>query len=240
MTVRDYLELRQIDRKNYAGDLSYYIDLVSIYLDMDPDKVAEDLSIKEIRSKVDSLHIFLKNLKYSNEIKVEETSFKFKPFEEMTLGEFIDLENYLVNNEVTKILAILYRKCLNETFLDKKEWESYSKVDIDARSKHFLDVDASEVCGIIDQAASFRNKIITGYTNLWNNEPLEDEEMLDGLQKSQLEQARKNHEKFAWESFILFLANDDVTKFNDVCDLPVILAFNIASYRKSVINNNKR
>ena len=63
-----------------------------------------------------------------------------------------------------------------------------------------------------------------------------EDDVLTEDERSQME-ARKNHSEFAWESMIMFLGGDDVTKWKKVCDLPVILAFNIASYQKAVRKN---
>ncbi len=41
-------------------------------------------------------------------------------------------------------------------------------------------------------------------------------------------------QKWAWETLIWHLCNEDLTKFHAVCDLPLILVFNFLGMRKEL------
>jgi hypothetical protein len=44
----------------------------------------------------------------------------------------------------------------------------------------------------------------------------------------------KKQQKWAWETLIWHLCNEDLTKFNAVCDLPLILVFNFLGMKKEL------
>jgi hypothetical protein len=44
----------------------------------------------------------------------------------------------------------------------------------------------------------------------------------------------KKQQKWAWETLIWHLCNEDLTKFHAVCDLPLILVFNFLGMKKEL------
>jgi hypothetical protein len=61
----------------------------------------------------------------------------------------------------------------------------------------------------------------------------ETDEPLDIEEQKELEEEKKS-QKWAWEQLIWNLCNEDLTKFNAVCDLPLILVFNFLGMRKEL------
>ena len=53
----------------------------------------------------------------------------------------------------------------------------------------------------------------------------------DEIKEQKKEQEKQ---KFAWESTIMALCNDDLSKFNSILEMPVVLVFNILGMKKTL------
>ena len=101
------------------------IELIKILSDI-PTKVIKELSINDVSIIMNKIAELQKeeHTKLKTIIKVNDIEYGFHPnLEEITLGEYADLETYLkdgIENNITKIMAVLYRP------ITEKEGDNYS------------------------------------------------------------------------------------------------------------------
>jgi hypothetical protein len=144
---------------------------------------------------------------------------RLKPLDTMTLGEFIDLNAYAAEGRLAAQMCVMYR-FRQDAALDMQlpDWEPYSKVDVAARCRAFGGMDAGQAAAALAEMEAFRVRVIEAYPSIFpQQEPGDDDAPAE--------------ESMAWESLVLALALDDVTKWEDVCRLPLFLALNIAAFR---------
>jgi hypothetical protein len=157
-----------------------------------------------------------------------------KSFDRISLGEFIDLEHYFSNNYLDHfchILALLYRRTSKNVYGDDIiEPYNYSPRD---RLDWYLDYPITDVYGLIPEYLKFRENFTNTYTNLLVD-VVTDDEVLEDVEEIKEQKREQEKQKFAWESTIMSLCNDDISKFNDVLNTSVVLVFNILGMRKTL------
>jgi hypothetical protein len=227
--VEQFLEIRRLSSED--GIFDYQIDVLCILTDKDV-SYFEELDI-------DDLSKLIRQLKWietepSKRYKNKLDNYILKPFTKISLGEFIDLEYYFSNNYLDHfchILALLYRRTSKNVYGDDIiEPYNYSPSD---RLDWYLDYKITDVYGLISEYIKFRENFTNTYTNLLvdvvaDNEVLED---ADEIKEQKREQEKQ---KFAWESTIMALCNDDLSKFNDILDMSAVLVFNILGMKKTL------
>ncbi len=232
ITIESFIELRTLSDED--GVFNYQIDVLCTLLDCYPEDL-DDITIEEL----EDLLIEVKFIKgephknYKNEIGV----YQLKPFNKITLGEFISLESYFSDNYIQKLLnivAILYRRVrVNEWGDNVLESYNYHSND---RLNWFLDFPITDVYGLLPEYIKFREDIIDQYKNLMSEsyeDDFEPSENMDSEEQKELEEEKK-HKKWAWEQLIWSLCNEDLTKFHAVCELPLILVFNFLGMKKEL------
>ena len=232
ITIESFIELRTLSDED--GVFNYQIDVLCTLLDCYPEDL-DDITIEEL----EDLLIEVKFIKgephknYKNEIGV----YQLKPFNKITLGEFISLESYFSNNYIEKLLnivAILYRRVrVNEWGDNVLESYNYHSND---RLNWFLDFSITDVYGLLPEYIKFREDIIDQYKNLMSEsyeDDFEPSENMDSEEQKELEEEKKQ-KKWAWEQLIWSLCNEDLTKFHAVCELPLILVFNFLGMKKEL------
>ena len=125
------------------------LDTISILSDI-PKKVINELSVEDIA-------VILKRIAYLQEkdnsklkkiFKLNDIEYGFHPnLEEITLGEYADIETYLKNgieNNLTKLMAVLYRP-VTERDGDNYSIEAYGTSDSRMRAEKFKKMKASDV-----------------------------------------------------------------------------------------------
>ena len=229
ISVEQFLELRSLSSED--GMFNYQIDVLSALTDSDISDF-EDLDIDELGKLTEQIKWIQSepSRRYKNKID----NYVLKPYSKLSLGEFIDLEYYFSNNYLDHfchILALLYRRTSKNVYGDDIiEPYEYSPRD---RLDWYLDYPITDVYGLIPEYIKFRENFTNTYTNLLadvvpDDEVLEDE---DEIKEQKREQQRQ---KFAWESTIMALCNDDLSKFNDILKMPVVLVFNILGMKKTL------
>jgi hypothetical protein len=234
MTIATLMEIALLREDEAVGPVSYRIELCSIFLDEDP-AVIRKWPIKELKDKYQEIEKTLANLdERLTAIELEGETFDLMPFTAINLGEYIDLDNYITAGKMGHVLAVLYRKHTGGG-LNNTVYEKYSSVNVDRRAELILQLPANGTSSILREYGEFRKSVIDSY-DMFGSEFVEEDINEDEMTESELKMlaAEKQHDQFAWESFILFLANDDITKWEEVCSLPLYFALNMASYKKSV------
>ena len=190
------------------------------------------MDIDELKELTDNLKFI--NSEPSKKYKTTLDKYQLKKFSKLNLGEFIDLEYYFSNNYLDHfchIIALLYRRTSkNEYGDDVMEQYNYSPSD---RLDWYLDYKITDVYGLIPEYLQFRENFTNTYTNLLEDVHTDDE-VLDDPDDIKEQKKEKLKQRYAWEHTIMSLCNDDVTKFNQVLDMPVVLIFNILGMRKTL------
>lgn len=215
------------------GVFEKYIEYLSILTDTESEEW-EDLDIEEVSVIIRNLE-WLKKAPSSN-YKTKINDLTLINLNTLTLGEYIDIDYFIgdgVFKNFHKILAILYKKTKIDEWGEIK-FEPYS-FNLDARSEIFLDESIDDVFGIINHYNIFKENFINNYSNLFN--PDIPEEDLDPIEELTIEDKReiekeKERAKWSWESLIYNLCKGDLTKYNEVLDLPLIFVFNQITFKK--------
>jgi hypothetical protein len=232
ITIETFIELKTLSDED--GVFNYQIDVLCTLLDCYPEDI-EELAIEELEELLLSVK-FIRDEPPKN-YKSELGEYKLKPFNKITLGEFISLEAYFSDNYLLKLLnivAILYRRVrVNEWGDETLEPYNYHSSD---RLDWFLDFNITDVFGLLPEYIKFREDIIDQYKNLMTESYEDDFEIDSNMDAEDLKAAEeeKKQQKWAWETLIWHLCNEDLTKFHAVCDLPLILVFNFLGMKKEL------
>ena len=232
ITIESFIELRTLSDED--GVFNYQIDVLCTLLDCYPEDL-DDITIEELEDLLMEVK-FIKDEPHKN-YKKEIAVYKLKPFNKITLGEFISLESYFSDNYIEKLLnivAILYRRVrVNEwgdNVLESYNYHSNERLD------WFLDFPITDVYGLLPEYIKFRDDIIDQYKNLMSEsyeDDFETDSTLDAEEQKEIEEEKKQ-KKWAWEQLIWSLCNEDLTKFHAVCELPLILVFNFLGMKKEL------
>ena len=210
---------------------NYQIDVLSALTDSNISEF-EELDIDELTVLTEQIKWI--NSEPSKRYKNKIDKYVLKPFTKISLGEFIDLEHYFSNNYLDHfchILALLYRRTSKNVYGDDIiEPYNYSPSD---RLDWYLDYKITDVYGLIPEYIKFRENFTNTYTNLLVD-VVADDEVLDDADEIKEQKREQEKQKFAWESTIMALCNDDFSKFNDILDMSAVLVFNILGMKKTL------
>ena len=210
---------------------NYQIDVLSALTDSNISEF-EELDIDELTVLTEQIKWI--NSEPSKRYKNKLDKYVLKPFTKISLGEFIDLEHYFSNNYLDHfchILALLYRRTSKNAYGDDIiEPYEYSPRD---RLDWYLDYKITDVYGLIPEYIKFRENFTNTYTNLLVD-VVTDDEVLEDADEIKEQKREQQKQKFAWESTIMALCNDDLSKFNDILDMSVVLVFNILGMKKTL------
>ena len=210
---------------------NYQIDVLSALTDSNISEF-EELDIDELTVLTEQIKWI--NSEPSKRYKSKLDKYVLKPFSKLTLGEFIDLEHYFSNNYLDHfchILALLYRRTSKNIYGDDIiEPYEYSPRD---RLDWYLDYKITDVYGLIPEYLKYRENFTNTYTNLLVD-VVTDDEVLEDADEIKEQKREQQKQKFAWESTIMALCNDDLSKFNSILDMSVVLVFNILGMKKTL------
>ena len=210
---------------------NYQIDVLSALTDSNISEF-EELDIDELTVLTEQIKWI--NSEPSKRYKNKLDKYVLKPFTKISLGEFIDLEHYFSNNYLDHfchILALLYRRTSKNVYGDDIiEPYNYSPSD---RLDWYLDYKITDVYGLIPEYIKFRENFTNTYTNLLVD-VVADDEVLEDADEIKEQKREQEKQKFAWESTIMALCNDDLSKFNSILDMSVVLVFNILGMKKTL------
>jgi len=238
-----FKELRQLDKN--LGYFAFQLDTLAILADVDSDEL-EDLSIDELNNLFNSVKWALHEPKkgFKSKLTIDDEDFIFKPFNKLTLFEFIDLEYFLSNDyivHISHILSVFYRR------IDKDKWnnvefEPYIFSPFE-RFELFDDQIVTDVYGILTDYLKYRENFMQKYENLFNDNDEDDEEQDDINDFDSVDEYKANKEavehgkkakKWGWESLLFDLCDGDITKMDDVGNQSLIFVFNMLSMRKDM------
>ena len=234
ITIEQFIELSNLDAS--IGSYSYNSEALSVLSDTSIEEI-EDIDIEDMANIMLELNWAKSQPKnfYRNEL----LGMVVKPISKLTLFEYIDLEHYFANNYISN-LAIIAGIRYKHTEVNKFSnliYEPYSYSPRD-RQELFLDLPITEVYGLIQEFLQYRDKFLKTYENLFNPEaeddltPQEKAEM-DAEEIKEIEDAKKST-KWSWELMIYTLCDGDLTKYEALGELPLVLVFNMLGMKKEL------
>jgi len=228
LRVEQFNELWLLDEESFGSLFLYNLEVLAIVTDTDADEI--DISTEELTQYITELR-FLRKEPHTN-FKRELLNLKYKTCEQLTLGEFIDLEYYFgidyVKN-LTTIASVFYKRYKLDDF-DNVIYEPYS-YNPSGRAELFDEVMVTDIYGIISEYLKFRTDFMKAYENLFQPEIEEtDEEEMD-VEDKKAEEEEERVNKWAWERMLYELAGGDLTKIETITDLPLVMVFNFMSMK---------
>lgn len=248
LSIGAFSELQKLNPSEYESAFEFKLERLSIILGEDPDELEEKLTIEKLTEL--TLKTSWISGRPKGEIVEQLGEFYFKGFKNITLGEFIDLQSlcnkgYYLN--ATSILAILYRR------VKVGEWgqliyEPRSAFTTQERAEEFEEIPVSKAVGVIHEYLKFQENFINRRRALFglepekkdeeiDEEPEEEEDLEDELEepktKDEIEEEKQEQalKKWSWEYFIYKIAKGDLTKFDEVTELPLVLVFNMEAMK---------
>jgi hypothetical protein len=210
------------------------IEILAILADVSSEEL-EDLDIEEVTAMISEIKLV--NSEPSKQYKHQLDDYHFKPLDKLTIGEYIDLEHYFskdYNQNIGHIASIFYRqKSINEWGVTVFEPYDFSPR---VRYELFENYCINDIYGIVPEFIAFRENFMNTYGNLFHDDNGEDDEdeRPTNSQESKDLQLKKSEIKWGWERLIYSLCNEDLTKFDDVTNLPLIMTFNMLAMKKEL------
>lgn len=210
------------------------IEILAIVADVSSEEL-EDLDIEEVTAMINEIKFV--NSEPSKQYKHQVNDYHFKPLDKLTIGEYIDLEFYFskdYNQHIAHIASIFYRqKSTNEWGVTVFEPYNFSPRQ---RFELFEDYCINDIYGIVPEFIAFRENFMETYGNLFHDDQDSDEEedKPTTSQESKDLQLKKSELKWGWERLVYSLCNEDLTKFNEVINLPLIMTFNMLAMKKEL------
>lgn len=234
ITIEQFIELSNLDAS--IGSYSYNSEALSVLSDTSIEEI-EDIDIEDMANIMLELNWAKSQPKnfYRNEL----LGMVVKPISKLTLFEYIDLEHYFANNYISNlaIIAAIRYKHTEVNKFSNLIYEPYSYSPRD-RQELFLDLPITEVYGLIQEFLQYRDNFLKTYENLFNPEaeddltPQEKAEM-DAEEIKEIEDAKKST-KWSWELMIYTLCDGDLTKYEALGELPLVLVFNMLGMKKEL------
>jgi hypothetical protein len=211
------------------------IEILSALADIPSDDL-EDLDISEVSEMLAKITFI--NSEPSKNYQHVIGEYHYKPLNTLTVGEFIDLEHYFskdYNQHVGHIASIIYRKVMTNEW-GEIVFEPY-EFKPSLRCSIFDEVCINDIYGILPEYLAYRESFMTTYANLFTDEDGSEEDEDDVPVTSDEAQAvalKKSEKKWGWERLIYSLCNEDLTKFNEVTNLSLIMTFNMLGMKKEL------
>ena len=208
------------------------LETISIVTDTDIDEL-EELSFTELID-IEKKLTWLTS-EPSKNITKQIGNKKFIGFDNLTLGEFIDLNHYFSENFVTNlptICGILYRQQKtnewNELITEPYEYDPRNRADL------FTEVGIVQVYGIIGTFLEYKSNFEETYSTLFKPD-LSDEDIddLDEETKKDIEEEERL-DTFSWERLIYSICQDFNTTPEQTLNMSVIFVFNMLSMKKAL------
>ena len=245
ISLSTYQELKELEEDVELSNTEFFLEQIAILLDTSSDDTLfDELDIDELCIIMDSIG-WLKNMNFPKPIQTIQSCFKLelKPFNKITLGEFIDIEHYIQEpiKNLHIICSILYRKTKPDEW-NNIIFEPY-EYNIQQRSSIFNNLSINLIYSILTEYINFRTNFMESYKLLFEQENYEDDdiedidselkgrELIDSKIKNKENQVKQ---KWSWEGLIWELSNHDITKFDEIFNSKLIMVFNTLSMKKSL------
>lgn len=231
-----YVELVKINDK----DISFYrkqIEVISILLDILPDDDEwDDVDTYDLNEIMRSLKwtSLEPTINYSKVIN----NYKCIDISNLTFGEFIDID-YLFTEDcignINKICAILFRKYKTDEW-GNIVYEPYGKYDLDIRKLEFDEQPITSVYGVVKLYRDYKINIQSVYETIFEPVIEDDDEVEEeyDIEEQKIIEEESLIKHWGWENVIYKLTNGDVTKYDDITNLPLVFILNQLSFIKDM------
>ncbi len=236
--LRQYQEIytEQIESVFYRQ-----IHFVAVVNDIDPIEV-QDWKASKIQDEFKKCRDKIKvGGDYSDTIIIQGHELELIDFKHLKLGQYFDLESYVQKGFIHNLhlmASILYLKHEGGAMYEQKP-EPFGDVNREYRSKYIAELPAEHILGAVQRYLPFRKKFFESYSVF--------EDPTEGIDPSELsEEELIEYEKVMQEAekskrtqnlrMLNVLTNNDSTKFEEVLNMNLFLAFNQFEY---IRNNNK-
>jgi len=236
MVIKDYLKLLETENDTSLKSMMSQIRFTSDITDSE----LFELSIEELVELFNSIRFEFDNAK--DYIEVDGHQLNIVDYKTISFGEFIDLEYYISEDwqvNISYIVSILYRSVeFRKMKVDK--YEPYNEIDLNYRSiKINNSVNINDVYENILDYFKFRDSLFDSYTFF--------DDGLDDIDPDELTSEEKtiydeeiikmdNSKKTMWEDMLALLSDGDLTKYDEILGMNVILVFNRLS---KIISDNR-
>ena len=233
-----YKEFISLDLNDFEDNYELLKEQLAVLMDISSDdEYFDELDLNDLLIIIDNIK-WLNNEPINN-YKKEIDNYKIKDLNNITLGEFIDLDYYFKTGSIENLhllCSILYKQYKIDEWNNTIE-EPYI-YDIHIRSEHFLKEPISNIYGIINYFYKFKENFINNYTGIFTSP--DDDLDLEGLDQNEINEIKKEIEEdkkrseFSWQLLVFDLTNGDLTKFESVCGLSLIYVFNTIAMKKAM------
>lgn len=233
-----YTELQELEADTTLEGVDRVLEQLAVLLDTDTsDPLFDELSMDDFFDIVPRLAWLAQPPRpvLAQDLGV----YRFKPLNELALGEFIDLEHWNSGDwsSAPRIAAILYKQHRVDEW-SETVWEPYG-YDLSKREQAFSTMSVSAVAGMYDHYRVWRTDFMEKYAILFeDNSRLPDdwvEEPIDPADRKaaadEAAQAAAN-KQWSWEHMMFSLTGGDVSRFGEVFASNVVLVFNVLGMRK--------
>lgn len=167
----------------------------------------------------------------------------YKSISTMTLGEYIDLEHFMKNQEYGKLLALVYRRKNNSKW-DKDEWEDWGGYS-EKRKEAFNDLDANVCISAINKTVIDKQEFIKHWDFIFEKNEFDyDEELnrddITTEEKNIILDERKKDELRSSLNFEILIHNitgGDKLKIDETLKLNIGLIFKFIAVDKHLREN---
>lgn len=235
LKVRQYQELHEGKAESVFYEMIHF---VSVANDLDPLEVEEwdSFELIDAYDKVKNLTKF--SAKPVERIEIDGVQLELIPFQMLTLGQFIDLET-MVNDDyfanIHKIAATIYLRMEGGGMVETKP-ERYAEINIEYRSRLIQELPAQMVVGACNKYLDFRQNFFNSYDIFQNPFEGVDINNMDDEERAIYEEEKREHERRGgnqWSDVLNVLSHNDITKFPQVLEINLFMAFNQVTWIKS-------
>lgn len=240
ITVEQYIELRLLNVDDFDSDFELILEQLAILLDTSSDdEIFDDLDIDQLLKIMSKIKWLKQEPSLNYKSKINEL--EIKQLQKLAFGEFIDLNHFFSNNYIENlpiIASILYKNYKIDEWNNKKE-EPY-KYDIYEKARQFNQVPINQIYGILKSYIDWKEEFLNIYKDQFedkNWDQIDNEELLDPKEvmdiKKEIEEEKKKS-KFSWEAILWELSGNDITKFDKILEMPLILVMNTLAMKKTL------
>lgn len=233
ITIGEYIELNEIESNSELSFFGKNLEKVCLLTD---DDSWEDKSFGEVIGVIKENNWLISKIPSNH--KTEINNFKLIPFTKITLGEWIDLEGYVLNDKLLNVVALLYKQHTTDEW-GNVEFEPYKYKTNDRISK-FEEIYITDVYSAVEDVIKFRESVLRSYQDLFVNldeDFVADEDDKELLTEQEIEEIKRDIKKqnerkgFAWQKLLDDISAGDWTRIENLLEMPVLFVFNMLMMR---------
>jgi len=239
-----YFKLNKKEYKTIDSDLlniNQYLTILDILEDKENDllELSKDL-LKEITDipfdyidKIDSFNLvlidwvsFIRDLQNLNKIKQSYYGYTLKNLDELTFGNYIDLDYFLINKDLIGVISLMLLP------------NDYTMSDLTNIKELTSKMPTKDAISILNYFISYRKNIFNSFESLFDSPEEDDDD--EGYTEEELKKIKKQEDKIktysSWLETAYFLSNRDITKNDIILKKPFIETLNYLTWYKAELD----